>query len=234
MIIAFIFVLSGIILLILTVTYIKTKDSMQVIDKQSLKEQKKTLSNLWGIEEINNQVISTNKNHSIIVEIESVEYNLLHDDEREYVDRELIGIAQMLKFPIQFLEIKKQVDLEDAIQNIKNNTINANVNLRIYANEIANHLEEIQKDQDLFERKNYMIISSYNKKQVAQRELKEFYQVLKYHLLNIKIGTKLLNDIEITELIYEQLHKGSKNKIEDIKDKGGFELYVTSKKVKTI
>lgn len=233
MILAFTFVLAGIILLILTVMYVKDKDNMQETTK-STNEQKKTLSNLWGIEKISNQVISTNKHHSIIIELESVEYNLLHDDEREYVDRELMSIAQMLKFPIQFLEIKKQVDLEDAIQNIKDNTINANAHLRVYANEITKHLEKIQEEQELFERKNYMIISSYNKRKVAERELKEFYQVMKYHLLNIKIGTKLLDDIEISELIYEQLHKGSKNKIEDIKEKGGFDLYVTSKKAKAI
>ena len=72
-----------------------------------------------------------------------------------------------------------------------------------------------------------MIISSFNNKRKAEIELKEFYQLLKYHLMNIKVNVRLLSDEEIIELIYEQLHKGSNNKAMDIIEKGGLELYVT-------
>ena len=74
-----------------------------------------------------------------------------------------------------------------------------------------------------------MVISSFNNRKVAETELKEFYQILRYHLLNIKVSTRLLNDMEIVELIYEQLHKGNKNTVSEIEQKGGFELYVTGK-----
>ena len=77
-----------------------------------------------------------------------------------------------------------------------------------------------------------MIISSFNNRKIAEIELKEFYQLLRYHLLNIKVSTRMLNDDEITELIYEQLHKENKNKIIDLEQKGGLELYVTGKKGK--
>ena len=74
-----------------------------------------------------------------------------------------------------------------------------------------------------------MIISSFNNRKIAEVELKEFYQLLRYHLLNIKISTRLLKDEEIIELIYQQLHKENKNIVEEIEQKGGFELYVTGK-----
>ena len=77
-----------------------------------------------------------------------------------------------------------------------------------------------------------MVISSFNNRKTAEIELKEFYQLLRYHLLNIKVSTRLLNNKEILELIYEQLHKGNKNKVSDIEEKGGLDLYVTSKKRK--
>ena len=112
MIIAFIFILVGIIFMIGTLIYTRKKNNLQEvkpIDKSNIKKGKKTLSNLWGIDGFNNQVITINKNqHSIIIELESIEYSLLHDGEKANVDRELISIAQMLKFPIQFLEVKKQ------------------------------------------------------------------------------------------------------------------------------
>ena len=133
----------------------------------------------------------------------------------------------MLKFPIQFLEIKKQIELGDMLEEIKINTINSNSNVKEYASQIISHLEELQKDENLFERKNYMVISSFNNRKVAEIELKEFYQLLRYHLLNIKVSTRLLSDKEIVELIYEQLHKENKNKVSDIEQKGGLELYVT-------
>ena len=77
-----------------------------------------------------------------------------------------------------------------------------------------------------------MVISSFNKRKTAEIELKEFYQLLRYHLLNIKVSTRLLNNREILELIYEQLHKGNENKVLDIEEKGGLDLYVTGKKRK--
>ena len=241
MVITFIFVLAGILFMIGTLIYVKDKSKLQEIKslgKHGLKQEKKKLSNLWGIGELNNQVITINKNqHSIVVELESIEYGLLQEGEKASVDRELVSIAQMLKFPIQFLEVKKQIELGDMLEEIKVNTINANDNVKEYAKQIVKHLEILQADQNLFERKNYMIISSFNSRRIAEQELKEFYGTLRYHLLNIKISTRLLNDKEIVELIYEQLHKGNKNKVADIEEKGGFELYVTSKsreKTKTL
>ncbi len=236
MIITLIFILAGILFFIGTLIYVKNKNNLQEIkpiDKSNAKKVKKTLSNLWGIDGFNNQVITINKGqHSIIVELESIEYSLLHEGERNNVDRELISIAQMLKFPIQFLEVKKQIELGDMLEEIKVNTINANSNVKEYAKQIMKHLEQLQEDQNLFERKNYMVISSFNNRKTAEIELKEFYQLLRYHLLNIKVSTRLLNNKEILELIYEQLHKGNKNKVSDIEEKGGLDLYVTSKKRK--
>ena len=236
MIITIIFILAGIFFMIGTLIYVKNKNNLQEIkpiDKSNIKKVKKTLRNLWGIDGFNNQVITINKGqHSIIVELESIEYSLLHDGEKNTVDRELISIAQMLKFPIQFLEVKKQIELGDMLEEIKVNTMNANSNVKEYANQIIKHLEHLQEDQNLFERKNYMVISSFNNRKTAEIELKEFYQLLRYHLLNIKVSTRLLNNKEILELIYEQLHKGNKNKVSDIEEKGGLDLYVTSKKRK--
>jgi len=233
MIISLIFILVGIIFLIGTLIYTRKKNDLKdvkPIDKSNIKKEKKKLSNLWGIDGFNNQVITINKNqHSIIVELESIEYSLLHDGEKGNVDRELRSIAQMLKFPIQFLEVKKQIELGDMLEEININTINSNMNVKQYANEIIAHLEELQENQNLFERKNYMVISSFNNRKVAEVELKEFYQLLRYHLLNIKVSTRLLTDKEIVELIYEQLHKGNKNKVTEIEQEGGFALYVTGK-----
>ena len=55
-----------------------------------------------------------------------------------------------------------------------------------------------------------MVISSFNNRKVAESELKEFYQLLRYHLLNIKVSTRLLNDREIVELILNSCTRETK------------------------
>lgn len=236
MIISLGFIFAGIIFMIVTLIYIKKKNNLQdikPIDKLTKKKRKKTLSNLWGIDGLQNQVITINRNqHSIIVELESIEYSLLHDGEKANVDRELISVAQMIKFPIQFLEIKRQIEMNEMIEKIQVSTLSANENLQKYANYIIKHLESLQENEELFERKNYMIISSFNNRSAAELELKEFYQLLKYHLINIKINIRLLSNKEILELIYEQTHKENRNKVSEIEENGGLELYVTSKERK--
>lgn len=232
MIITIFLVLLGILFMIGTLIYLNKKNNLQETDEKSNRNDKikKKLSNLWGIDEINNGIITINKNqHSIIVELESIDYNLLHDEEKASVDRELISIAKMLKFPLQFLEIKNKLNLSDMIEEIKINTNSSTDDIKTYAEKIINHLEKITENQDLFERKNFIIISTFKNKKEADTELKEFYQLLRYHLLDIKVNIRMLNDIEITKLIYEQFHKNSIDNIENIKEKGGFELYVTSK-----
>ena len=125
MIIAFIFILAGIIFMIGTLVYIRNKNNLKNIkflDKSNSSKIKKKLTTLWGINDIHDQIVSINKNqHSIIVELESIEYNLLHNEEKISVDRELISISQMLKYPIQFLEIKQKIDMEETIEEIQLN-----------------------------------------------------------------------------------------------------------------
>lgn len=234
MIIAFIFILVGIIFLIGTLIYTKKKNNLQAVtklDKANINKGKKTLKNLFQISNIENQIITIgNRQHSIIIELDSIAYEMLHNEEKLSVNRELISIAKMIKFPFQFLQIKQQINISDNIDSIKENTINANKYLKEYGNNVIEHLEKIQENQNLFERKNYMIISSFNNRRVAEIELKEFYKTLRYHLLDINICTRLINDDEIEELIYEQLHKGNKNIVKQIRQKGGLDLYVTGNK----
>lgn len=234
MIIAFIFILVGIIFLIGTLIYTKKKNNLQAVtklDKANINKGKKTLKNLFQISNIENQIITIgNRQHSIIIELDSIAYEMLHNEEKLSVNRELISIAKMIKFPFQFLQIKQQINISDNIDSIKENTINANKYLKEYGNNVIEHLEKIQENQNLFERKNYMIISSFNNRKVAEIELKEFYKTLRYHLLDINLSTRLLNDDEIEELIYEQLHKGNKNIVKQIRQKGGLDLYVTGNK----
>ena len=234
MVIAIIFILAGIIFFIGTLIYVKNKNSLREIRKIDIKDSKKarrTICNLWGISNIKDNIICVNKRqYSIILELESMEYNLLHDQEKNSVDLELIRISQMIKFPIQFLEIKQKVDVGDNIEKIELSTTNANSYIKEYGKNLIKKLEEISNNQNLFNRKSYMIITTFNREKEAKIELMEFYDSLKYHFSNIKIGIRILGKSEVEQLIYDQLHKGSKTKVDEIIKRGGLELYATQEK----
>ena len=236
MVIAIIFILEGIIFIIGKLIYVKNKNSLQEIKKIDTKDTKKvrkTICNLWGISNIKDNMICVNKRqYSIILELESIEYNLLHEQEKNSVDLELIRISQMIKFPIQFLEIKQKVDTSESIEKIELNTTNANSYIKEYGQNLIRKLKEISNNENLFNRKSYMIITTFNKEKEAKIELMDFYDLLQYHFANIKIGIRILGKNEVEQLIYDQLHKGSKTKVNEIIEKGGLELYATQEKRK--
>ena len=78
------------------------------------------------------------------------------------------------------------------------------------------------EEEDLFVRKNYLILSSYEEK----NELKEYYfNTLKVELSKIKITSKLLTDVGIIELLHREFNKNSEESIESIVRNGGMDFY---------
>ena len=231
MIIAIIFILAGIAFMIVTLVYIRNKNSLQEIRKFDTKDTRKLRKNicsLWGISNIKDNLIEVNKRqYSMILELNSISYELLHEQEKNTVDSELISISQMIKFPFQFLMIKQGINTKTSIEKIETSIVSANSYIKRYGQNLIEHLEKISSDKNLVNRKYYMIISSFNKEKEAKKELLEFYDTLRYHLININVGIRTLTRDEAIQLIYNQLHKGSKTKVNEIIAKGGLELYAT-------
>lgn len=231
MIIAIIFILAGIAFMIVTLVYVRNKNSLQEIRKFDTKDTRKLRKNicsLWGISNIKDNLIEVNKRqYSMILELNSISYELLHEQEKNTVDSELISISQMIKFPFQFLVVKQGINTKTSIEKIETSIVSANSYIKKYGQNLIEHLERISSDKNLVNRKYYMIISSFNKEKEAKKELLEFYDTLKYHLMNINVGIRTLTRDEAIQLIYNQLHKGSKTKVNEIIAKGGLELYAT-------
>ena len=231
MVIAIIFILAGIAFMIVTLIYVRNKNSLQEIRKFDTKDTRKLRKNicsLWGISNIKDNLIEVNKRqYSMILELNSISYELLHEQEKNTVDSELISISQMIKFPFQFLVIKQGINTKTSIEKIENSIVSANSYIKKYGQNLIEHLERISSDKNLVNRKYYMVISSFNKEKEAKKELLEFYDTLKYHLMNINVGIRTLTRDEAIHLIYNQLPKRSKRKVNEIIAKGGLELYAT-------
>lgn len=230
MIITIFFMLASISLIIFLPIYLRKKNrmySLRTQEKVSLKRQRKNIKTIWGIQEIKDNILTVNNRHSVIIELGSIEYRLLNDEEQNNIDSNLIRIARTFTNQTQFLSTIEKIDTTDKIETIRTNIEKQrNSNIKEYGESIIEYLESIMQEENLYVRKNYLIVTSNEPFEKAEIELKEFYDDLKYSLSGIKVTTRLLADIDIIELIYRELNKNSNEQLRNIIKKGGLEFYV--------
>lgn len=233
MAITIIFMLASICLIILLPIYLRKKNrmySLRTEEKVNLKKQRKNIKTIWGIGEIKDGILTVNNRHSIIIELGSIEYRLLNDIEQNNIDNNLIKIAKTFTNQTQFFSTIEKIDTTEKIETIRNNIEKQkNSNIKEYGESIIEYLENIMQEDNLYVRKNYLIITSNEAYEKAERELKEYYEDLRYSLSNIKVTTRLLPDIDIIELLHRELNKNSNEQIRDIIKKGGLDFYVQAK-----
>lgn len=233
MAITIIFLLASICLVILLPIYLRKKNrmySLRTEEKVNLKKQRKNIKTIWGIGEIKDEILTVNNRHSIIIELGSIEYRLLNDIEQNNIDNNLIKIAKTFTNQTQFFSTIEKIDTTEKIETIRNNIEKQkNNNIKEYGESIIEYLENIMQEDNLYVRKNYLIITSNESYEKAERELKEYYEDLRYSLSNIKVTTRLLSDIDIIELIHRELNKNSNEQLRNIIKKGGLDFYVQAK-----
>lgn len=233
MAITIIFLLASICLIILLPIYLRKKNrmySLRTEEKVNLKKQRKNIKTIWGIGEIKDEILTVNNRHSIIIELGSIEYRLLNDIEQNNIDNNLIKIAKTFTNQTQFFSTIEKIDTTEKVETIRNNIEKQkNNNIKEYGESIIEYLENIMQEDNLYVRKNYLIITSNDSYEKAERELKEYYEDLRYSLSNIKVTTRLLSDIDIIELIHRELNKNSNEQLRNIIKKGGLDFYVQAK-----
>ncbi len=238
MLISILFMIASISLIIFVPIYVKKKNrlySLQSQEKVKRKKQKKNIKTIWGIDDIRDSILTTNGRNSIIIELGSIEYRLLNDEEQNNVDNSLIKLSKTFSYQTQFFSTIEKIDTTNKIEDIRNNLDKQrNERIKEYGESIIEYLENIMQEDNLYVRKNYLIITSNENYQKAEIDLKEFYNGLKYSLSNIKITSKMLSDGEIIELIHRELNKNCNEKVQNIIQEGGLDFYVQSKKRKEI
>lgn len=232
MVITIFFMLASICLIIILPIYLRKNNRMYNLgtqEKTNIKKQRKNIKTIWGIEEIKNQMLTINNSHSIVIELGSIEYRLLNDEEQNNIDNNLKKIAKTFTNQTQFFSTIEKIDTTDKIENIRENIEKQrNNNIKEYGKSIIEYLDNIMQEDDLYVRKNYLIITSFEPYDKAERELKEYYDDLRYSLSNIKVTARLLSDMDIIELIYRELNKNSNEQLRNIIKKGGLDFYVQS------
>lgn len=230
MAIAIFFMMASIVLVIFLPIYIRAKNKMY---NHNIKEKitlKRNIKNVWGIERIKDNVLTINNKCSIIIELGSIEYRLLNEKEQDNIDNNLIKIAKTFTYQTQFFSTIEKIDTTDKILNIKENIEKQkNKYVKEYGSSIIEYLNNIMQEENLYVRKNYLVVTSDEPFEKATLELKEFYDDLKYSFASIKVPIKLLDDMDIVELIYRELNKNANENLKNIINGGGLDFYVKAK-----
>lgn len=230
MIVTIIFMVATIFLVIFTPIYVKKKNklySFKPQEKTNLKKQRKDIKKIWGIDRIKDGIISINGKQSIIIELGSIEYKLLNDEEQDNIDNNLIKLAKTFTKQIQFFSTTEKIDTTDKIESIKLNLEKQNdKSIKEYGDSIIEYLEDIMQEDNLYVRKNYCIIESNEPLEKAKSDLEKYYNDFKYSLSSIRVKTRRLSDSDIIEFINRELNKNQNEKISQMIKKGGLDLYV--------
>ena len=225
------FIILSIVVIAFTAIFVRKNNRLYNFKqdtKKTKKKQRKNIKNIWGISLIKDDVITVDGNNLIIIELGSIEYRLLNDKEQAVIDSALVKICKTLSYNVQFFSTIVRVDTNKKIEEIRNNMKKQNNQKMIeYGEALIEYLEDIMLEDDLFVRKNYLIISSYEPRKEVVYNLKEYYfNTLKEELANIKITSKMLTDAGIIELLNREFNKNSEENIEGIIKKGGMDFYV--------
>lgn len=205
----------------------KSKDEI----KKGIRKRKKTIKTIWGIEEINNgMLINLQGQNSMILEIGSIEYRLLNECEQDLIDISLTKISRTLSNNMQFFSTAVRVDTNEKIYEIRENMKKQkNQKMKEYGEDIIEYLENIMQDENLYVRRNYIIISTYESSEEARKNLTILCNTLIANLKDIKINARILNSNEIIDLLNKEINKDSTDHIELIIENGGLNEFVTGK-----
>lgn len=215
--------------------YKKKKFNRQLIRQGLEVKKKKSNKNLADILDIQIKdcFIKVGNRYSSVLRLGNVDYHMLSDDEQEAIENVLIQTALSVDYPIEFYNTTEIIDTSKIINIMKENELTS-YKANEYKQYMINYLHELMENRNITVIRNYAIISYNGLFEDAQTELIRLCNSFKSNLLRAKIQTELLEEIDLYNLIFRELNKNSKVKL-DLLNTGGENLYVgkTKKDKKT-
>ena len=236
MLITLIFLFLAVVTFIATVIYVnyKKKKTTKMIKNniEDNKKKNKSNKNIADILEIKikDNLINLGNRYSSVLKLGNIDYNMLSDSEQESIENVLMQTALAIDYPIQFFSTTEYIDTTNVIKQIKENKVSGKKTTE-YREYLINYLQNLMENKNISIIKNYAIISCDGFYENATDEIVRRCNSFKSNLLRAKITTELLDESELYNLVYRELNKNSKAKVEIFKE-GGKNLYVTKRKNK--
>ena len=220
-----IFLILSIVLVIVTAIYLKFNNEKVNMNLKTNNEEK-TKNNRKTKKQLKDMIYLKNR-YSKVLELGSIDYNMLSEQEQENIENILMQTALSVNYPLQLFSTTEFIDTSKIVNTMKKNE-SKNLQVQEYKNAMINYLENLEENRSISIIKNYAIISYDGNLKEAEDELNRKIVSLKNSLLRAKISCKVLNESEIYNLIYRELNKNSFYKIDNLDIKGE-NLYVSKK-----
>ena len=193
------------------------------------KKTNKNIADILNVQVIDNFIKQGNR-YSTILKLGNIDYNMLSDEEQEAIENVLIQTALAIDYPIQFFNTSETIDTTKIINMMKENEFES-YKTNEYKEYMINYLQNLMENRNITVVKNYAVISYDGLLEDARQELVRRSNSFKSNLLRAKIQTEILNKEEVQNLIFRELNKNSKVKLE-LFEEGEKRLYVSKIKRK--
>ena len=205
----------------------KNKKYNKQLEKQDLsKENKKSnkdISDILNIQ-IKDCFIKVGNRYSSILRLGNIDYHMLSDDEQETIENVLVQTALSIDYPIEFYNTTETIDTSKIVNMMKENELES-YKANEYKEYMISYLQNLMENRNITVVRNYAIISYDGLFEDAQVELMRHCNSFKGNLLRAKVQTELLEEIDLYNLLFRELNKNSKVKLDKL-NTGGENLYV--------
>ena len=149
---------------------------------------------------------------------------MLSDDEQEVIENVLVQTALSIDYNIQFYNTTETIDTSKIINKMQENELDS-YKANEYKEYMINYLQNLMENRNITVVRNYAIISYDGLFEDAQTELLRLCNSFKNNLLRAKIQTEILEEVDLYNLLFRELNKNSKVKLDSL-NTGGENLYV--------
>ena len=229
MLLMIILVVLSILFLICAIIYsnYKEKKYNNKLAKQGLskknKKASKSISDILDIQ-IKDCFIKVGNRYSSILKLGNIDYHMLSDDEQEVIENVLVQTSLSIDYNIQFFNTTETIDTSKIINMMQKNELDS-YKANEYKEYMINYLQNLMENRNITVVRNYAIISYDGLFEDAQTELIRLCNSFKNNLLRAKIQTEILEEVDLYNLLFRELNKNSKVKLDSL-NTGGENLYV--------
>ena len=235
MIITEILIILSILLVIFTSIYAsykkknynaKLKSNGISVEKEN-KKSNKNIADILDIQ-IKDKMIKVGNRYSSILKLGNIDYHMLSNDEQEAIENVLIQTALSINYSIQFYNTTENIDTTKIISEMKDNELDS-YKANEYKEYMIKYLENLMENRNITVVRNYAIISYDGTIENASFELMRLCNSFKSNLLRAKIQVEILEESDLYNLIFRELNRNTRIKVNSIQE-GGKNLYVGKKK----
>lgn len=197
------------------------------------RRRKTNIRNLWGIEDIRNNVVRVAGKYSAVLRIGTVNFNLMSQNEQHALETILMSVATGLDFPVQFLCTTETVDTRHAVNEM--HAINELSQVRqVYAQNLLNYLNGLMEQRAVLIKHTYAVVTcSEGEYDKVLGKLEHMCAQLIGGLSRAGITATPLNSEEIADILFKVMNRCKSVRPSDAVKAGAMDVCVSGKGVRS-